>query len=126
MPRNVEIKARVRDSVSLTKRARELAGNDGIHMEQVDTFFNAREGRLKLRSVKGEKAKLIQYSRPDQNGPKLSDFHIAWVEDAESLKLETSILRHCGSHKILPNEGFPNCSQSLLCSVSEHPKGSEI
>ncbi|KAK3775595.1 hypothetical protein RRG08_020783 [Elysia crispata] len=86
MPRNVEIKAKVSDLISLTTKAKVLSGDDGIYMKQEDTFFNAAHGRLKLRSVQGEKAKLIQYSRPDQSGPKLSDFLITLVEDADGLK----------------------------------------
>ena len=52
MPRNVEIKARVTDPVSLTEKAKALAGEDGLFVEQIDTFFNAINGRLKLRSIK--------------------------------------------------------------------------
>ncbi|RUS86407.1 hypothetical protein EGW08_005857 [Elysia chlorotica] len=52
MPRNVEIKARVPDLVSVTAKAKALSGDDGIYMEQVDTFFNAQNGRLKLRCIK--------------------------------------------------------------------------
>ncbi|GFR90770.1 adenylyl cyclase (AC) class IV domain-containing protein [Elysia marginata] len=86
MPRNVEIKARVSDLASLTAKAKALAGDDGSYTQQVDTFFNAANGRLKLRSVKGERAKLIHYNRPDQSGPKLSDFHITLIDDVDGLK----------------------------------------
>ena len=51
MPRNVEIKAKVSDLISLTTKAKVLSGDDGIYMKQEDTFFNAAHGRLKLRSV---------------------------------------------------------------------------
>lgn len=37
--------------------------------------------------AQGEKAMLIQYNRPDQEGPKLSDFHIASVDDVEAMKV---------------------------------------
>lgn len=86
MPRNVEIKARVSDPAILTAKAKALAGEDGSFSQQVDTFFNATNGRLKLRNIQGEKAKLIHYDRPDQSGPKLSDFLITCVEDADGLK----------------------------------------
>ncbi|BFZ05118.1 hypothetical protein BsWGS_08157 [Bradybaena similaris] len=87
MPRNVEIKAKVADLEDLKARARLLAGDNGILIEQEDTFFHVPSGRLKLRHVSGEKAMLIQYNRPDQEGPKLSDFHIAIVDDVEAMKV---------------------------------------
>ncbi|CAG5133256.1 unnamed protein product [Candidula unifasciata] len=87
MPRNVEIKAKVADLEDLKARARILAGDNGTLLEQEDTFFNVPSGRLKLRQATGEKTMLIQYNRPDQQGPKLSDFNIAIVDDVESMKV---------------------------------------
>lgn len=74
MPRNVEIKARVTDVEELHKRAKELSNSTGEVLNQEDTFFNSPQGRLKLRVLKGEKEELIYYERPDQDGPKCSDF----------------------------------------------------
>ena len=52
MPRNVEIKAVVRDVTSIVKQARLLSGSDATVIEQEDTFFFAPNGRLKLRELK--------------------------------------------------------------------------
>ncbi|XP_059166907.1 uncharacterized protein LOC131949149 [Physella acuta] len=90
MPRNVEIKARVADLQSLIARTRDLAKDQGLLIEQEDTFYNVPAGRLKLRNIKGEPGLLIQYDRPDQAGPKLSNFHMAQVEDVENMKIVLS------------------------------------
>ncbi|KAK8722762.1 hypothetical protein OTU49_012021 [Cherax quadricarinatus] len=74
MPRNVEIKALVRDVVKLHERAAQLSGSKGHVLHQEDTFFNSPNGRLKLRVVKDEMEELIYYERPDQDGPKCSDY----------------------------------------------------
>ncbi|MPC10258.1 Adenylate cyclase CyaB [Portunus trituberculatus] len=71
MPRNTEIKARVHDVAKLHKIAAELSQSSGEVLHQEDTFFNAQQGRLKLRDKKEE---LIYYERPDQEGPKCSDY----------------------------------------------------
>ncbi len=47
---------------------------------QKDTYFNVPDGRLKLRQGNIEK-NLIFYNRPDQDGPKQSDFFLAPVSD---------------------------------------------
>ncbi len=66
---NVEIKARCTDPNRI--RAQLLAlGADFIGEDhQVDTYFRAAHGRLKLREGNIENA-LIHYARPDQAGPK--------------------------------------------------------
>ncbi|XP_025088077.1 uncharacterized protein LOC112560429 isoform X2 [Pomacea canaliculata] len=70
MPSNVEIKARVRDMEGLKKVAATLSGSDGELLQQEDTFFYCRNGRLKLRVRKGFPSQLISYDRPDETGPK--------------------------------------------------------
>ena len=53
---------------------------------QEDTFFVTSQGRLKLRVLPGEKGQLIFYTRPDQEGPKRSDYHISHTSDPANLK----------------------------------------
>ena len=69
---NVEIKARCADPEQvravLRQRNASFAGLD----RQVDTYFRAPQGRLKLREGNIENA-LIYYHRPNQAGPKTSD-----------------------------------------------------
>jgi len=86
MPRNVEIKARVSDLETLKQTAGRLADGEPTVIVQKDTFFNVPNGRLKLREKGCGQNLLIQYTRPDQDGPKLSDYYIAEVQDADSMK----------------------------------------
>lgn len=82
---NVEIKARcnhpgiVREY--LQAHHAEFKGLD----EQTDTYFCVPNGRLKLREGLIEN-NLIQYQRPDQAGPKHSDFRLIKIPDAATLK----------------------------------------
>jgi len=69
MKRNVEIKARAADPGTLRARAERLSGGPPAVLEQNDTFFHCREGRLKLRELAGAPAELIHYVRPDTAGP---------------------------------------------------------
>ncbi|KAK7099111.1 uncharacterized protein [Littorina saxatilis] len=91
MPSNVEIKARVTNMAELTKRAKELSGTEGELLQQEDTFFFCQNGRLKLRIVQGGQSELIFYNRPDQAGPKLSEFHKTSITDSENLKKALSL-----------------------------------
>lgn len=88
MPANVEIKARAKDLDALRDAARRLSGTEPEHLRQRDTFFHARKGRLKLRELDGRRAELIAYERPDDAGPKRSEYSIVRVDarEAEALR----------------------------------------
>lgn len=77
MPRNIEIKARVRDLGEMEARARALADRGPFDLVQDDTFFACASGRLKLRELAADRGELIFYRRPDVRGPKLCDYTIA-------------------------------------------------
>jgi predicted adenylyl cyclase CyaB len=74
---NVEIKARCAKELhaefekTVLGRGGEFHGCD----HQIDTYFNVPMGRLKLREGNIENF-LVQYSRPDQAGPKISQFRL--------------------------------------------------
>ena len=76
MAQNVEIKAQIEPSEfdSLRKRAASIATDGPIELVQTDTFFNCPNGRLKLRTFVDSTAELIAYMRPDEEGPKTSDY----------------------------------------------------
>ncbi len=86
MPSNIEIKARVRNFDEMRQRAEKLSDVPLQIIPQEDTFFNTEMGRLKLRILTPDCAQLIYYTRPDQEGPKRSDYHIYETADPENLK----------------------------------------
>lgn len=82
MPRNVEIKARLAEPAKFRARVEELADEGPILLEQEDTFFYSRRGRLKLRKEAGG-SELIYYERVNQSGPSESQYFIeSFVEPA--------------------------------------------
>ena len=86
MPRNVEIKARVDDLAAVEERARAVATGGPVDLVQDDTFFHCAHGRLKLRDFRDGRGELIHYSRPDREGPKLSEFLLSPVAAPETLR----------------------------------------
>lgn len=87
MPSNIEIKARIRDFDEIRQRAEALSNTPVQVIPQEDIFFNTDTGRLKLRILASDRAQLIYYTRPDQEGPKRSDYHISETADPENLKI---------------------------------------
>lgn len=86
MPTNIEIKARVRNFSDLKRRAEAISDLPLEVIPQEDTFFVTPKGRLKLRVLAPDRAQLVYYQRPDQDGPKRSDYFIFNTNDPENLK----------------------------------------
>lgn len=86
MPANIEIKARARDFEAIKSRAEGLSDTPVQIIPQEDIFFNVEKGRLKLRILAPDQAQLIYYTRPDQEGPKRSEYHLAYSSDPVNLR----------------------------------------
>ena len=82
MRSNLEIKARGGDWDKARALATERVGFD----EQTDTYFRTAVGRLKLRESSRSGGQLIPYFRPDDDGPRRSDYQVLPVEDAPALR----------------------------------------
>lgn len=91
MATNIEIKARVDDFEAMKARAELLSDKPFAIVPQEDIFFNTPKGRLKLRVQAPDQGTLIFYERPDQGGPKRSDYHLAETRDPENLRQTLSL-----------------------------------
>lgn len=86
MAQNVEIKARARDWQTQCALAAEIADCEPEYLTQKDVFFQVPEGRLKLRIFDPSHAELISYTRPNQAGPKTSQYERAAISDPLQLQ----------------------------------------
>jgi predicted adenylyl cyclase CyaB len=91
MPTNIEIKARVRDLAELRRRAEGLSDTPVQVIPQEDTFLHTTKGRLKLRQLRSDFAQLVYYERPDQDGPKRSNYFIYETQNPPGLKTALSL-----------------------------------
>jgi predicted adenylyl cyclase CyaB len=86
LPANIEIKARARDFEATKSRAEGLSDTPVQIIPQEDIFFKVEKGRLKLRILAPNQAQLIYYTRPDQEGPKRSEYHLTYSGDPVNLR----------------------------------------
>lgn len=83
MPRNIEIKARVADLAAARRAAVSLGAVAHEVEEQTDRYYALDGGRrLKLRAIRGGRAELIEYERPEAAGVRASDYTVTAVRDA--------------------------------------------
>jgi len=83
---NFELKAHCPDPDQAEEKARVLGAEWQWKRLQRDTYFHARQGRLKLRQVEGEKAELIAYRRPALAEGRMSRYEIFYTSDAVRLQ----------------------------------------
>jgi predicted adenylyl cyclase CyaB len=99
---NIEIKARCGDLDAARRVAHELATRYVGVDHQVDTYFVTRSGRLKLRESSLSGGQLIPYRRPDQAGPKRSDYQVIPVPLPVQAKALLSEL--LGVHRVVEKQ----------------------
>lgn len=95
---NIEIKARISDLVRLEQIVAKIATQPPIDLHQIDTFFFAVNGRIKLRQFSKNQGELIFYCRSDEIGPKLSSYKRLQIDcPTELLALLSSALGVIGT-----------------------------
>ncbi len=90
MRQNLEIKARLVDRAKAREQALEVGARCQATEVQRDTFFHAREGRLKLRVIDATggvtSAWLIAYQRGDHSEARVSSYSLVEVTDPQGLR----------------------------------------
>ena len=85
MPRNVEIKATLKDRAALLAAVANKSDGPPETFVQHDFFFRCSKGRLKLRVFESGRGELIRYERDDVAGARSSHYQIASTSDPEVL-----------------------------------------
>lgn len=83
---NIELKARCEDLGKFRERCESLGAEGQEPERQVDTYFNANHGHLKLRESLESGVELSYYIRDDVAGARESYYDLYPIEDPEALK----------------------------------------
>ena len=90
--KNIEIKTPLAERAQTEEKLLSIGANLEWTRKQIDTFFNAPSGWLKLREVESCPGELISYRRSvEDSGPRESDYDILRLEAAHEL---SSVLEH--------------------------------
>ncbi|MBA2641567.1 MAG: class IV adenylate cyclase [Actinobacteria bacterium] len=93
---NVESKTQGVDLEGVARLAAALGARFEGELDQVDTYFRVRHGRLKLREISHRNpdghvlvsAELIRYERPDQSGARVSRYERTEIGDVERCRAQ--------------------------------------
>ena len=86
--RNIEIKARLADPSAARETAARVATDRIGTLAQTDTYFHCETGRLKLREISGQPSELIWYQRPNESGPRASQFGLIEVDEPDLVQAD--------------------------------------
>lgn len=86
MPKNIEVKALLKDVGAARDTAIRLSGRKAEILHQEDVFFPCELARLKLRILGPDSGELIRYERPDLAAARVSKYVIARTQDPEILR----------------------------------------
>ncbi|RMG35729.1 MAG: CYTH domain-containing protein [Methanobacteriota archaeon] len=83
---NIEMKWKLEDPVGLRGLLRQMDSIQSQYRhQQEDVYFQIPEGRLKLRLEDEKTPCLIQYDRPDEASPRVSEYSLRWLEQPEEV-----------------------------------------
>jgi len=87
--KNIELKVKVGDRAAMARLIRKLGAEKKGILRQTDTYFDAPNGRLKLREEQSRNdADLIFYSRPDKKTSRLSEYDILKIAGADVKRMK--------------------------------------
>lgn len=98
--KNIELKVEVDNFNGLVGALKSnKARYEGV-LRQIDTYYNCKTGRLKLREINNKEFELIFYDRPDKNGSKISEYQILKIEKKQ-LQGTKAILKAALGEKVI-------------------------
>lgn len=74
--KNLELKAKCSSLESVRQQLVNIKAEHRETVEQIDTYFNAPKGRVKLREIDGGKTYLVYYERPNAAESRFSTYQI--------------------------------------------------
>jgi adenylate cyclase, class 2 len=86
MPTNLEIKAKYPSLAQAREISRTLGARFGGMLNQTDTYFRVKQGRLKLREINDRGLELIHYRRKNTLGSRYSDYTVLELKKKEAAK----------------------------------------
>lgn len=98
--KNIEVKIYVDNFRGIISKLKNIGAEYGGKLYQIDTYYNCKLNRLKMREINKQKTELICYSRLNKENAKISNYDI--LEVPENLKQKTrEILKKAFGEKVV-------------------------
>jgi len=94
--KNIELKIILPDFQNVLVILKKIRAKFRGNLLQLDTYYNCKNGRLKLREINGKNFELIFYKRPDKKNSKLSDYQIIKLKKKQAKNIKFVLKRSLG------------------------------
>ncbi len=87
-----------------TSKLKKIGAKRIAILKQIDTYYNCKAARLKIREINNKRFELIYYQRPKKVGAKLCDYYIAAILKKNLQPLKFILKETCGERVIVRKE----------------------
>jgi len=94
--KNLELKIKIGNFGGLLLLLKKIKAKYKCRIVQKDTYFNCKNGHLKLREINNKEFELIEYNRPNNLNSKISDYKIEKLSKQVVLKKKKDLLNSIG------------------------------
>ncbi|OGZ33552.1 MAG: hypothetical protein A2Y98_01295 [Candidatus Portnoybacteria bacterium RBG_19FT_COMBO_36_7] len=98
--KNIELKVKINSIRGIAGLLKKLHAKHRGVLKQIDTYYNDKEGRLKIREVNGKYFEKIFYKRPDKESSKISFYTVSKIKKPQ-LQKEKSFLKKALGEKVI-------------------------
>jgi len=99
--KNIELKVKIDNFRMMKSLLKKIKAKHIGEMYQRDTYFNCKNGRLKIRNIDHKKFELISYNRPNKINEKISTYEIFSINPEEINSVQSSMNRKFGERVIV-------------------------
>ncbi|HOX10845.1 MAG TPA: class IV adenylate cyclase [Candidatus Moranbacteria bacterium] len=98
--KNIEVKVKIGNFKKIVSILKSNGAKRGGIFHQVDTYYNCKNGRLKLREINENKSEIIFYIRPNHEENKVSEYNVLKI-DKKKLKETKLFLSQAFGEKVI-------------------------
>ncbi len=99
--KNIELKILLKKFNPLNSILKKMGVKLKNHMYQVDTYYNYKRGKIKIREINNKNFELIFYQRPDKYGSKISNYKIYKINKNQLKHIKNQLKSLLGEKNIV-------------------------
>lgn len=102
--KNIELKVFINDFREIAPSLRKIGAKYNRKLKQVDTYYDCKNSRLKIRIIDNTIFELISYQRPNRKGTKISNYHVTKIKPTEIETIRSGLEHKFGKKVIVKKQ----------------------
>lgn len=102
--RNIEIKVSINDFDEIIPLLKDMGATFEERLQQVDTYYESKSGRLKIREINGRKFEIIFYERPNEDNSRVSTYYLIDIAPNQVRAMKHVLAKTVGEKIVVKKE----------------------